>query len=388
MPRREDPLSGDCPLQYVLDMVRIRQIIGPISVALLLVAAPSAAAPLPKTGEVCPRKGITKIVGTARLSCVVQGKRLVWKKVSPPKRPVTSPAANPDPTQVSEQAYVGMDAVNVEIFKKLDAYALELLSRTSSADTQVTIEVENPSDPFNQTVSDVAKLGFKLLRTIQPQLPAQNVFLYENVSWVEPRVMPICPKTMEWVRQYGQANAGCGVLFVADMIPFHKFGIDQAKTIPTHEMFHNVTIKAESEIPESQRRYEQVASWFTEGMAQITSGLTRALYADSKRPLYGNLVWQDNWRQRDCATAFELWQNGRINANHAETNHCEYGLGRLMSEILVARSGSLDPVIEMHKDRAQGIPFFTSMEHRFGISNDEFMKLVKQRLITLGWDLS
>ena len=358
---------------------------------LLLVLLPANAAQQIKDGSTCSKKGAITRVSSTQYVCTLKNKKLIWVK-SPAKvinnkeqsklENESSKSPSPIPTP---QPYAKVDSISRDIYLKLDAMSLDLYSKLNSKDSDITIEFENPNDSFSTGVMETTKLGFKLLRIIYPSLPSQNVYFYENVNWVESRVMPICPRTMEWVRQYGQANAGCGVLFVADLPIFHKFGFEVAKNIATHEMFHNVTIKAEAEVPENQRKFGQVASWFTEGMAQITSGWTRALYKDSKNPHYGELEWQDNWKQKDCQNALNLWKSGNINANHEQTMNCEYGLGRLMSEILIAKSGSYAPVLDMHRDRYQGVPFEQSLEKRFGISNAEFFKLVDQRLKALGW---
>jgi hypothetical protein len=87
----------------------------------------------------------------------------------------------------------------------------------------------------------------------------------------------------------------------------------------------------------------------------------------------------------ECNKAWKLWQESNNATDFADLGQCEYGLGRRMTDYLVARHGGVAGILKNYEFVAQGKTFEEAFKLAHGIALKDFFEEVKPFLATQGF---
>ena len=375
-----------------------------IALALTLVPVSSFSAQRVTPGSACKVLNQKVIYANKTYSCIKSGKKLVWNKgvavkptptASPTPAPTPTPTttATPTPTPTPEVPYPGVLDIERNLYIKMDAIVKEWAPYLSALDNnKVKVISENPTHPRNEENRLSAEISLEILGKSLPRMVSPTYYMYETAEWADKQMALTCPNLVGQNPAGTRAGAqvGCGKLVIVNLNGWMNniAGIDGSWFESAHETFHIGEFVAALVGPDPNNSvfYPYHPSWYREGSASTFAGLVRSLMSKGKYN-YGDLnrFEKSPVSYSDCSKAWAYWQQTNNATGFSELGQCEYGLGRRMTDYLVAWHGGVDSILKNYEYVAQGKTFEEAFKLAHGITLKDFFVEVKPFLATQGF---
>ena len=347
----------------------------------------------PKAGSVCAKLGTTKTYQGKRFTCVKSGKKLVWNKGVAIK--TAAPVNTPTPTPSPEIPYSGATEIERNLYLKMDATVKELTPFLSAQNnTKIKVISENPSHPRNEENRFGAEISLEILGNILPKMVSPTYYMYETGEWADKQMAPTCSMLVGKNPTGTRAGAqvGCGKLVIANLNGWNNriAGIDGSWFESSHEIFHIAQYVAAivGNDPNNSLSYPYHPAWYREGSASTFGGLIRSLMSKGKYN-YGelNTFEKSPVSFSECKKAWDFWQENNNATGFSELGQCEYGLGRRMTDYLVAWHGGIAGILKSYEYVAQGKSFEEAFKLAHGKTLKDFFHEVKPFLASQGFTI-
>jgi hypothetical protein len=367
-----------------------------LAVSLIPTAAVSAQKIAP--GSSCKVLNQKVVYLKKTFTCVKSGKKLVWNKgvalkPTPTPTPTPTPKPTPTPTPTPEVPYPGLLAIERNLYLKMDEIVKDWAPYLSALNSKnVRVISENPSHPRNEENRLSAEISFEILRKLLPRMVSPTYYMYETPAWADKQMAEACPMLVGQNPGGVQAGAqvGCGKLVISNLNGWmnNMVGIDGSWFESAHETFHIGEFVAAlvGSDPNSSLFYPYHPAWYREGSASTFGGLVRSLMSKGKFN-YGELnqLEKSPISYSECNKAWVLWQQNNNATAFNELGQCEYGLGRRMTDYLVAWHGGVAAILKNYEYVAQGKTFEEAFKLAHGIGLKDFFEEVKPFLATQGF---
>ncbi|MFM8205371.1 MAG: hypothetical protein ACKN8W_03365, partial [Actinomycetales bacterium] len=102
---------------------------------------------------------------------------------------------------------------------------------------------------------------------------------------------------------------------------------------------------------------------------------------------YGTAVTFEKspYKYSECKEAWNAWQVTNEPGGKGFFNNCEYGLGRRMMDLLVAKHGGISGMLNLYSEVGKGANFETAFEKAHGLTLKAFFTESEAYLDSLGW---
>jgi hypothetical protein len=337
-------------------------------------------------------------------SCIKSGKKLIWNKgialkpkptptPTPSPIPTPTPTPTPKPTPTQEVAYPGVLDIERNLYLKMDAIVKEWTPYLSALDNnKVKVISENPSHLRNEENRLSAEVSFEILGKMLPRMVSPTYYMYETADWADKQMAATCPSLVGQnpAGTSSGAQVGCGKLVISNLNGWMNniAGIDGSWFESAHETFHIAEFVAAlvGTDPNNSLFYPYHPSWYREGSASTFGGLVRSLMSKGKYN-YGDLnrFEKSPVSYSDCNKAWTYWQQTNNATGFSELGQCEYGLGRRMTDYLVAWHGGVEAILKNYQYVAQGKTFEEAFKLAHGIALKDFFVEVKPFLANQGF---
>ena len=315
-------------------------------------------------------------------TCIKSGKKLVWNKGKVVKLtpPLPLPNVKPEVFDIEGNLYLKMDAIVTQWAPYLSA--LE--------NNKVTVISEDPGHPREIEVRLSAEVSFEILRQISPKMVSPTYYLYETTGWTDKQIATTCPFLVGHADTSAGAEAGCGNLVISNLNGWSNkiAGIDGSWFESAHEIFHIAQFGAglDGTDPNISVAYKSIPSWYREGSASTFAGLVRSLMSKGKYNFGDfNSFEKSPLSYNECSKAWSFWQQSNDATGFEATGQCEYGLGRRMTDYLVAWHGGVESILNNYQYIAQGKSFPEAFKLSHGIELVDFFVEVKPFLAKQGF---
>lgn len=329
------------------------------------------------TGAICKKAGQTKQLLGKEYKCVKQGKKKIWRELYiPNKQPYSSV-----PKEVAE--------VYSELDKQISTIAGQL-SATVPAEVKLISEV--PSNERNKPNQDASNKSLQVLRVFKNTMPAYEFYTYQTVGWINSKMEPICPqqaKQTKTDRDVG-ASVGCGKLVISNLNGWNNtVGQTSASWFEAgHEAFHlaqyHWALKPNN--PNDSNWYWGATDWYREGGASVFGAFVGSMMSNLKST-YGDAIAFEGspYKYNECKRAWDSWQISNEPGGKDFYNNCEYGMGRRMMDLLVAKHGGISAVLNLYEELGKGSNFETAFEKAHGLTLKAFFTEAEAYLDATGW---
>ena len=381
-------------------MQRTRQVNRALLIALALTLIPVASFSAPKVtpGSTCKVLNQKVVYVNKTYTCIKSGKKLVWNKgvaVKPTATvtptPTPTPTATPTATPTQEVAYPGVLDIERNLYLKMDAIVKEWAPFLSALDdNKIKMISENPSHPRNEENRLSAEISLEILAKMLPRMVSPTYYMYETTEWSDKQMAATCPNLVGQASTSAGAQVGCGKLVISNLNGWMNkiAGVDGSWFESAHETFHIAEFVAAlvGTDPNNSLFYPYHPSWYREGSASTFGGLVRSLMSKGKYN-YGDLnrFEKSPVSYSDCNKAWTYWQQNNNATGFADLGQCEYGLGRRMTDYLVAWHGGVEAILKNYQFVAQGKSFEEAFKLAHGITLKEFFVEVKPFLANQGF---
>ena len=351
--------------------MRLRTIL--LTFALLAVSAPAFAVDL--TGTKCKKSGQVKVIFDAEYKCVKQGKKKTWRQLIVP-------------TQIP---YSTLNKEEAAVYTLLDQQVQQLKNQLSSGTPpKITYLTDNNKNPKNKEIEDASRTAAKILNGFKNQMPDYEIYAWEDLAWVKGKLQPICPNLAEQTTKDSGGAVGCGKMFADNLKgwmnvqgPGHASWFESA-----HETFHIAQYNWALDVnnPTNSRFYENSTAWYREGSASVFGGMIASLMSSGSRN-YGSTVGFEGspYKYSECKTAWETWKVSNKTEGFGVFNGCEYGLGRRLMDLLVAKHGGVAAMLSFYEEVGKGSNFETAFEKAHGLTLKAFFTEAEAYMDALGW---
>ena len=355
-----------------------------LAVALIPVAAVSAQKITP--GSTCKVLKQKVVYQNKTYTCTKSPKKLTWNKGV-----VIKPISTSTPTP--EVPYPGVSEIERNLYLKMDAIIKEWAPYLSALENnKVKVVSEVPSHPRNEENRLSAEVSFEIIGKMLSRMVSPMYYMYETAEWADKQMASTCPRLVGQnpTGTSSGANAGCGKVVISNLNGWMNniAGIDGSWFESAHETFHNAQFAAAivGNDPNNSLSYPYHPSWYREGSASTFGGLVRSLLSKGKFN-YGDLnrFEKSPVSFSDCNKAWTHWQQTNNATGFSELGQCEYGLGRRMTDYLVAWHGGVAAILKNYEYVAQGKTFEEAFKLAHGITLTEFFQEVKPFLVTQGF---
>ena len=355
-----------------------------LAVALIPVAAVSAQKITP--GSTCKVLKQKVVYQNKTYTCTKSPKKLTWNKGV-----VIKPISTSTPTP--EVPYPGVSEIERNLYLKMDAIIKEWAPYLSALENnKVKVVSEVPSHPRNEENRLSAEVSFEIIGKMLSRMVSPMYYMYETAEWADKQMASPCPRLVGQnpTGTSAGANAGCGKVVISNLNGWMNniAGIDGSWFESAHETFHNAQFAAAivGNDPNNSLSYPYHPSWYREGSASTFGGLVRSLLSKGKFN-YGDLnrFEKSPVSFSDCNKAWTHWQQTNNATGFSELGQCEYGLGRRMTDYLVAWHGGVAAILKNYEYVAQGKTFEEAFKLAHGIALTEFFQEVKPFLVTQGF---
>jgi len=364
--------------------------------ALVLASIPVVAFSAQKItpGSTCKVMNQKVVYLSKTYTCIKSGKKLVWNKgvalkATPTPTPTPTPTATPTPTP--EVPYPGVLDIERNLYLKMDAIVKEWTPYLSALDNnKVKVISENPSHLRNEENRLSAEVSIEILGKMLPRMVSPTYYMYETVEWTDKQMAATCPNLVGQANTNAGAQVGCGKLVISNLNGWMNkiAGIDGSWFESAHETFHIAEFVAAlvGTDPNNSLFYPYHPSWYREGSASTFGGLVRSLMSKGKYN-YGDLnrFEKSPVSYSDCNKAWTYWQQTNNATGFSELGQCEYGLGRRMTDYLVAWHGGVEAILKNYQYVAQGKTFEEAFKLAHGIALKDFFVEVKPFLANQGF---
>lgn len=306
-------------------------IVTALTFALIMTSAPAFSATI--AGSKCTKAGTTKTVNNKKYTCIKSGKKLIWNQ------------------------------------------GVAIAPSTSAA-------VQKQLGARMAVISGVQLLADKLWKNSQGiKLDAPTFLTGKNAALIN--------------NQTGAKSARQMIMSFSPMFPnFDMNDLPIETTIPSNQSYSGYLQGAHGAAHMAQKFFASTAggvdeklipTWFREGTAMVIA--TMAINEQLKtNPNYATIVSKYNfdWKSDTCKAQYEKWRIDN-SADEVITNTCAYGLGQLMSEVLVNRTNALDTVLMIYQLVAIGDSFDNSFAFAMSYSKTDFFNEMDSYLTSLKW---
>jgi hypothetical protein len=353
-----------------------------LAISLIPVSAVSAQKIVP--GSTCKVLKQKVVYLKKTYTCTKSGKKLVWNM---------GVAIKPIPTPTPEVPYPGVSEIERNLYLKMDAIIKEWSPYLSALENnKVKLVSEVPSHPRNEENRLGAEVSFEIIGKMLSRMVSPMYYMYETAEWADKQMASTCPRLVGQnpTGTRAGANAGCGNVVISNLNGWSNniAGIDGSWFESAHETFHNAQFAAAivGNDPNNSLSYPYHPSWYREGSASTFGGLVRSLLSKGKFN-YGDLnrFEKSPVSFSDCNKAWAHWQQTNNATGFSELGQCEYGLGRRMTDYLVAWHGGVAAILKNYEYVAQGKTFEEAFKLAHGITLREFFQEVKPFLVTQGF---
>ena len=305
--------------------------------------------------------------------------------------PTPTPTLTPTPTPVI--AYPNLSPVERNVLVALDEIVKEWAPYLSAiSGNKVKIISEKPSHPRNEENRIGAEVSNEILGKILAKPVAPAYYMYETAEWADKQMASICPYLVGQnpTGTMAGGKVGCGKLIIVNINGWNNrvAGVDGSWFESAHETFHVAQYIAAIVNNDSNNSawYPNFPAWYREGSASTFGGLVRSLVSKGKFN-YGDLsqIEKSSVSFNECNKAWKLWQESNNATDFADLGQCEYGLGRRMTDYLVARHGGVAGILKNYEFVAQGKSFEEAFKLAHGIALKDFFEEVKPFLATQGF---
>jgi hypothetical protein len=304
-----------------------------------------------------------------------------------------TPTSTSTPTPTPEVPYVGATEIERNLYLKMDAIVKEWASYLSALNNnKFKVISENPSHPRNEENRLSAEVSLEILGKILPKMVSPTYYMYETAEWADKQMASTCPRLVGQNPTGTRAGAqvGCGKLVIVNLNGWNNniAGIDGSWLESAHELFHIAQFVAAivGNDPNNSLSYPYHPAWYREGSATTFGGLVRSLMSQGKYN-YGDLnrFEKSPVSYSDCDKAWAYWQQNNNATGFSDLGQCEYGLGRRMTDYLVAWHGGVAAILKNYEYVAQGKTFEEAFKLAHGVTLREFFQEVKPFLVTQGF---
>jgi hypothetical protein len=371
-----------------------------IALALTLIPVSSFSAPRVTPGSACKVLNQKVVYANKTYSCIKSGKKLVWNKgvaVKPTPTPTPSPTPTPipsaTPTPTLTIPYPGVLDIERNLYLKMDAIVKEWAPYLSALENnKIKMISENPTHLRNEENRLSAEVSLEILGKMLPRMVSPTYYMYETAEWADKQMALACPNLVGQNPAGTRAGAqvGCGKLVIVNLNGWmnNNAGIDGSWFESAHETFHigQFVGALVGTDPSYSVSYPYHPAWYREGSASTFGGLVRSLMSKGKYN-YGDLnrFEKSPVSYSDCNKAWTYWQQNNNATGFSELAQCEYGLGRRMTDYLVAWHGGVAGILRNYEYVAQGKTFDEAFKLAHGISLKDFFQEVKPFLATQGF---
>ena len=373
---------------------RLRALIASLLVAIMsLIILPAHSASL--AGTKCTKSGLTKIVSNTKFTCVKSGNKLIWNKAVAAKPSIANqnkPTSSPTPeipyskfTEPERKVYLAME----KIVKSWEPFLSAMDNKT------VTLITENSTHLRNEPNRISVEVSTEVIKSMMPFMIKPTYYTYETAEWADQQMAKVCPNMVgrNPVGTNGGAQVGCGRLVTANLNGWNNkvAGIDGSWFEAAHETFHIAEIvSADGEgKPATNAWYPNTPAWYREGSASTFGGLIRVLMKKGKIDYSElNSFERSPTSYLECKRAWEIWQESNSATDQFELGQCEYGLGRRMTDYLVAMHGGIAGILKNYELVGQGKSFDEAFKTAHGITVKEFFEEAKPFLSAQGFRIS
>ncbi len=300
---------------------------------------------------------------------------------------------SPTPTPTPEVPYPGVSEIERNLYLKMDAIIKEWAPYLSALENnKVKVVSENPSHPRNEENRLSSEVSLEIIGKMLSRMVSPMYYMYETAEWADKQMASTCPRLVGQnpTGTRAGANAGCGKVVISNLNGWSNniAGIDGSWFESAHETFHNAQFVAAivGNDPNNSLSYPYHPSWYREGSASTFGGLVRSLLSKGKFN-YGDLnsFEKSPVSFSDCNKAWAHWQQTNNATGFSELGQCEYGLGRRMTDYLVAWHGGVAAILKNYEYVAQGKTFEEAFKLAHGIPLKDFFEGVKPFLATQGF---
>jgi hypothetical protein len=277
------------------------------------------------------------------------------------------------------------------LYLKMDAIVKEWAPYLSALDNnKIKMISENPSHPRNEENRLSAEISLEILAKMLPRMVSPTYYMYETTEWSDKQMAATCPNLVGQASTSAGAQVGCGKLVISNLNGWMNkiAGVDGSWFESAHETFHIAEFVAAlvGTDPNNSLFYPYHPSWYREGSASTFGGLVRSLMSKGKYN-YGDLnrFEKSPVSYSDCNKAWTYWQQNNNATGFADLGQCEYGLGRRMTDYLVAWHGGVEAILKNYQYVAQGKTFEEAFKLAHGITLKEFFVEVKPFLANQGF---
>ena len=303
----------------------------------------------------------------------------------------TTPNPTPTPTATPEVPYPGVLEIERNLYIKMDAIVKEWAPYLSALENnKVKVISENPAHPRNEENRLSAEVSLEILGKSLPRMVSPTYYMYETTEWADKQMASTCPNLVGQASTSAGAQVGCGKLVISNLNGWMNkiAGIDGSWFESAHETFHIAQFVAAivGNDPNNSLSYPYHPSWYREGSASTFGGLVRSLLSKGKFN-YGDLnrFEKSPVSYSDCNKAWTYWQQTNNATGFSELGQCEYGLGRRMTDYLVAWHGGVEAILKNYQYVAQGKTFEEAFKLAHGIALKDFFVEVKPFLANQGF---
>jgi hypothetical protein len=369
----------------------MRKFLGILLTLTLLLIPPAFGAV--KAGTSCKQLGLKTTSGKVTFTCIKSGKKLVWDKgkatpsapkASPTPLPSISPTPTPTPTpspSITPADYYEKFGARGAIYKYLDLVTADIRAKTIETNSNLSTFVELPNEPFGQAALKRIRSAADRWRVLAPQFQNPTIVIANTDKYLKDFSDLNCSQLYQNT-VWGGAAIGC-IKFIGIYLPstvdWHPASV---KMSPAHEVFHNVQMSYSQ-----GKNWNYLANWFMEGAATVMGTISATI--DENSIHYDAQIGPDNYTRNDCLNTLNLWESNKNSViqeiDHNLTNHCEYGLGRIMVEYLIYKSQNTSGLLTVFSDIANGISMNDSFKKNFGMNLSEYYAELRNYLTSTKW---
>jgi len=345
-------------------------------------------------GTKCAKSGLTKIVLNLKFTCVKSGSKLIWNKgvSTKPAATQSKPTAAPTP-EIPYSKFKEPERIVYLAMEKIVKDWMPLLSALENHN--VTVVSESPNHERNEPNRVSVEVSTEIIKGIMPHMIAPTYYTYDTAEWADAQMSKVCPIMVgrNPVGLNGGAQVGCGRLVTSNLNGWNNkvAGLDGSWFEAAHETFHIAEIISADGPgkPYTNAWYPNTPAWYREGSASTFGGLVRVLIGKGKFNYSEmNSFEKSPTSYSECKKAWETWQVDNSATGQFDLGQCEYGLGRRMTDYLVALHGGVAGILKNYELVGQGKSFDEAFKIAHGIELKNFFTEVKPFLSAQGFTIS
>jgi hypothetical protein len=327
------------------------------------------------TGSKCKTVNQTKIILGKEYKCVKQAGKKTWRQLIVP-------------TQV---AYSNLSKEEAEVYNLLDKQIAQLNSQLNAGVApKINFITDNSNNSRGKEIEVASKTASKILNGFKNQMPDFDIYAWESLDWVKGKLNATCPSLADQTTKNSGGAVGCGKMFADNlngwmniMGPPHASWYESA-----HETFHIAQYNWAFDVnrPTESRFYENSTAWYREGSASVFGGMVASLLSNGSRNYGSTTAFEGSpYKYLVCKDPWNTWKISNKTEGFGVFKDCEYGAGRRIMDLLVAKHGGVAALLNFYAELGKGANFETAFEKAHGINLKDFFTEAEAYLDGLGW---